>query len=127
MASYENSDRIAEIARKVIAENEKFHHLDDPNCRIAYQTADYAKINGQKIVYDDTERVKDKYKRFMPYDFVITFYWPNCEILSDEKLERLMYHELMHVGYDGESGYSIIPHDVEDFRDVIDHWGLDWL
>ena len=65
MASYENSDRIAEIARKVIAENEKFHHLDDPNCRIAYQTADYAKINGQKIVYDDTERVKDKYKRFI--------------------------------------------------------------
>ena len=62
----------------------------------------------------------------MPFDFVITFYWPNCENMTEEKLEMLMYHELRHVGF-GDGTFTIIPHDVEDFRDVIDRWGLDWI
>lgn len=127
MTTYEQSDRLSKIAAKVIAEYADLNHLGDPNCRIAYQTSDQAKKSGSKIVYADTERVKAKYKALMPYDFVITFYWPNCENLTEDKLEMLMYHELKHVGFDGDSSFTIIPHDVEDFRDVIDRWGVDWI
>ena len=127
MSSYTPSARLAALAAKVISGHPNLQHLDDENCRIAYQTADFAKKSGEKLVYADTERVKDKYKGLMPWDFVVTFYWPNCEILTDDRLEKLMYHELRHVGFNGDGTYSIIPHDVEDFRDVIDTWGLDWI
>ena len=127
MATYEKSERLAKIAAQVIEKYDKVKHLDDENCRIAYQTSDLAKKSGQKIIYADTERVKDKYKVLMPYDFVVTFYWPNCENLTEEKLEKLMYHELRHVGFAGDGTFTIIPHDVEDFRDVIDTWGIDWI
>ena len=127
MTTYEQSERLAKIAAKVIAEHDNLNHLDDPECRIAYQTSDQAKKSNGKIVYADTERVKDKYKALMPYDFVITFYWPNCENLTEDKLEKLMYHELRHVGFTGDGTFTIIPHDVEDFRDVLDKWGFDWI
>ena len=124
---YEPSNRLAQIASRVMATHEAVQHLDDPQCRIAYQTSDEAKHKGTRLVYADTERIKAKYKAWMPYDFLITFYWPNCEYLSDEKLEQLMYHELLHVGFFDDGTFVLLPHDIEDFRDVVDRWGLDWL
>lgn len=127
VTTYEQSERLSNMAAKVIADNDGLKHLSDPNCRIAYQTSNQAKKSNGKIIYADTERVKPKYKVFMPYDFVITFYWPNCENMTEEKLEKLMYHELKHVGFNGDCSFTIIPHDVEDFRDVVGRWGLDWI
>lgn len=127
MTTYKPSERLSRMAASLIGDNENLKHLDDPRCRIAYQTSDRAKKSGNKIIYADTERVKGKYKALMPYDFVITFYWPNCENLTEEKLEKLMYHELRHVGFDGDGKFTIIQHDVEDFREVIDRWGIDWI
>ena len=84
--AYEISERLAKVAAKVIAEHDDLKHLDDPDCRIAYQTSSQEKKNGAKTVYADTERVKDKLKSVLPFDFIITFYWPNCENLTEEKL-----------------------------------------
>lgn len=41
----------------------------------------------------------------------------------------LILHELLHVGIDvdgNEESYRIIPHDIEDFRLVLERYGLDW-
>ena len=128
MAEYWKDDDLKALGEKVIAVNEKLGHLNSPSCRIAYQYSSQEKKSNKKTTYADTERIKDKLKAFLPYDFIITFYQPNTAELDAETMERLMYHELCHVGYDEDSGaYSIIPHDVEDFRDVIEHWGLDWI
>ena len=127
MTKYEQSERLRQLAEKVIAENGCLQHLDDPRCRIAYQMSDQEKKSGQKTVFADTEKIKDKLKAFLPYDFVITFYEPNVANLTEEKMEHLMYHELRHVGFDEEVSFFIVPHDVEDFRDVIDTWGIDWI
>lgn len=40
-------------------------------------------------------------------------------------MEALIYHELLHIGIDGEK-YSVIPHDLEDFKAVIDRYGAHW-
>lgn len=128
MANYYINDTLRDIAEKLIRTEDKFEHLRDTGCRIAFQDSDQAKKSNGKVVFADTEKVKDKYKRFMPYDFVITFYTPNTDHLDDEHLMRLMFHELSHVGFDPEENmFSIIPHDVEDFRDVIERWGIDWI
>lgn len=128
MAEYFESDELRELADKVIDENQRFSHLKDKRCRIAFQYSSDAKHSGGKTVYADTEKVKDKYKKFMPYDFVITFYGGNTDGITEESMYKLMYHELNHVGFDpDDEKYSILPHDIEDFTDVVDKWGVRWM
>lgn len=128
MAEFQKSEILEEIAKKVINEYDIFTVLRDGKCRIAFQYAKGEKKSGGKVVFADTERVKDKFKEFMPYDFVITFYEGNTFHLGDVQMEHLMYHELKHVGYDPEDEkFTVIPHDLEDFKDVIDKWGVDWI
>ncbi len=126
MGRYEKSAELAQIAEKVITENAVFTPLMG-GCRIAYQTCENSKTGNGKVIYADTERVKDKLKALLPYDFIVTFY-ADGTALSDEIKERLMYHELRHIGFDAESErYYIVPHDLEDFKDVIEKWGVDWI
>lgn len=127
-ATYTQDEKLAKIAEKVIEENANLHHLKDERCRIAYQYSDDKKTSRGKIVFADTEKVKDKLKAMIPYDFVVTFYQPNTANLTDDKMEKLMYHELRHVGFDPAEGkFTIIPHEIEDFRDIVDSWGIDWI
>lgn len=127
MATYTKSSQLEQIAYELMITYDDLVHLDDEGCRIAYQYSDQEKKNRDVIVYADTETIKEKYKEFMPYDFIITFYEPNCDGLDDEHLRRLMYHELKHVGYEGDNKFRVIPHDLEDFRDCIGKWGIDWI
>ena len=128
MAVYTISTELEQIAKDVIAEMEDLKHLDDPGLRIAFQYSDQKKKNKDREVFADTETIKEKLKMFVHYDFLITFYEPNCIGLDEEHLKRLMYHELKHVGYDPEHRkFSIIPHDMEDFRDCVEKWGVNWI
>ena len=48
---------------------------------------------------------------------------------GDCEVHILLYHELLHVGVNERSGemvYVVNPHDVEDFRTIIDRYGIDW-
>lgn len=127
MAMYWSDANLAEMAREVIGEHEELAHLDDVDLKIAYQWCDQEKKAHGQMCFADVETVKEKYMAFMPYDFVITFYEPNCVALDDERMKRLMYHELNHVGWDGDGRKHIIPHNLEDFRECIDKWGIDWI
>lgn len=92
--------------------------------RIAYMRSDKAKKNGSKIVFADCEKLSDKISALTDIDFVITFY-ADADRLTMVGHRILMEHELKHVGWDGEHK-SIIPHDVDEFRYIIEKYGLDW-
>ena len=82
-----------------------------------------------KSVFGQCEKVPDKYKWSVPCDFTITIFEPNVERFTEEQMRILILHELMHVGVlkDGnEENYFIRPHDIEDFRTIIEKYGLDW-
>ena len=127
MANYTKSSELELIARQLMHEMDDLLYMDSDELRIAYQYSDQAKTNREFVVYADTELVKEKYREFMPYEFIITFYQPNCEKLDEEHLKRLMYHELKHVGWEGEGKYRVIPHNLEEFRECIEKWGVHWL
>ena len=127
MPNYTKSVQLEQIALELMNEFDDLAHLDDEGLRIAYQYSDQEKKNRDMIVHADTEVVKEKYREFMPYEFLITFYEPNCKDLDAEHLKRLMYHELKHVGFEGDSKFRVIPHNLEDFRECIDKWGVDWI
>ena len=54
---------------------------------------------------------------------------PNTERFTDDQLRILLLHELMHVGIEkdgNEEKYRIVPHDVEEFKAIIERYGVDW-
>jgi len=73
--------------------------------------------------------VSKRYKWCCEYDFFIVVYEPNIELFTDKQVEILLRHELHHVGIDFESNenkYYIVPHDVEEFWEIINNNGLRW-
>lgn len=123
------SDRYMEIGERI--REKKFPHLQ--GCRIAWLASDKAKMSKEKVIFAECKKF-DKEKLSWTadheYDFTITVYEPNCELYNfdDNKIAILLEHELMHVGYDIDTETcKIIPHDAEEFKEIIRQYGLDWV
>lgn len=126
----EPSSRYRKIAEELIRTEDAVAHLAGTGVRIAYLASDAAKKSRGRIVYGECERIPAKYRWAVPYDFAITVYEPNAALLGDDQLRTLMLHELMHVGAetdeDGRDRYYVVPHDVEDFSEIIGRYGTGW-
>lgn len=125
---YKESEKYKLIAEKVINEHDELAWI--PNCvNIAYCSSLKEKTRNGGDVYGECKKVEEVYKVFIPYDFIIIIYDQICFKMTDEQLEILLYHELLHVGInekDGKTEYKINPHDVEDFSVILRQYGLDW-
>ncbi len=127
---YTLNDEVRLLGESVIAEYEEFEHLHHPNapCRIAYMYSDKEKKHDGRRVYADTTKLSEMMKDLTGYHFVITFYGPSVDDLPEELLRILMYHELLHVGYEPATlKYWLNSHDVEDFECIITRYGIDWV
>lgn len=119
------STELRELGREVIAENKEFNHIS--GLKIRYLVSDKQRKRAGMTVFADTTKVSDKDKAVSGVDFIITFY-ADATVLRPDKQRLIMYHELRHVGYDAEKEKCyIIPHDVEDFRSIIEEKGIDWI
>lgn len=123
-------EEYAELAKKIIEEEELLSDIRDSEATIIYLGSDYAKTAKGKAVLGECEKVQSKNKWAIPCDFTITVYEPNCFGLSDEQMRTLLFHELLHVGIkkedDGTEKYFIRPHDYEDFKVITDRYGTEW-
>lgn len=121
--------KIESIANKLIQDQELLEYIRNSEVRIAYLVSDHALKKNGKSVFGQCEKIQEKYKWTIPYDFTITLFQPNIEHLTADQIEILVFHELLHVGIkegsDGEK-YKIIPHDLEDFDAIIRRYGIDW-
>ena len=123
--TYTQDEALTSLGHMVIAENDIFEHLG--GCRIAFLAADFVKQHHGGFKHADCEKVNPKWRALSGFDFVITFYATALD-KSPEVQYRIMKHELMHVGFDpGNGDRWLIHHDVEDFRDMIDEYGIDWV
>lgn len=122
---YEVSEELKEIAERVMDKRKDVMHLKDLEVRLIFLKCNKEIRRVKNVTYADTEKVKDKYKSIMNADFIITFYTAVTDDLSEEQMETLMWHELKHVGYDGDRCW-IIPHDTQDFRTILIECGVDW-
>ena len=123
------SKEYAELAEEVINEHEDLQWIKDAGISIGYLGSDKEKKSKQRAVLGECIKVKDLYKAYIPHDFLIVIYEPNTQELTEEQLKILLYHELLHVGMNDsgtETRYVVNPHDVEDFRAVLDRYGMDW-
>ncbi len=125
----QTSKKYERLANKVISSVDALHFIKDCGIKIAYLTSTEEKKSNKKIVYADCRKVDEIYSPWCKYDFIITFYTTNCVMLDNNQLKILAYHELLHVGIDEKTTdvkYVTVPHDIEDFTDIVDKFGLHW-
>ena len=124
-------ERWREIAEGLVEREPRLAHVAGSEARIAYLSSDAEKKSRGRPVYGTCEKVPAKWQWSRPYDFAITVFEPNVAGLDERRLERLIYHELLHIGIDldgeGRERYSVVPHDVEDFREMVERFGVDWI
>lgn len=119
------NEEYTEIMEEVLEENPELEILRYADINIIVLSSTHSKKSKGKKVLGQCEKVQDKYKWGIPCDFTITFFEPNIIGMTYEQLKMLMFHELLHIGID-EDKYFIKPHDLEDFKLIIDKFGTDW-
>lgn len=125
----EINDKYQKIAIKLINSESELLYIKNSQVKIVFLESDLEKKKDRKTVFADCEKIQDKYKWAIPYDFAITVYNKNTIEFSEKQMEILIFHELLHVGIDyGENGevYFCNPHDIEDFEIIIKRFGLNW-
>ena len=119
------SEEYQQIADELIQTREELAYIREADVSIICLASDCEKKNGKKVIYGQCEKIPDKYKWGIPADFTITIFDPNVFGFTEEQLRILILHELYHVGIDGARLY-IEPHDCEDFRAIIEEFGVGW-
>lgn len=129
METREINETYAEIGNSLIQEDEALEYLRDSQVTILYLSSDREKKSKGRIVGAECEKVPDKWKWSVPCDFTITVFEPNVERFTDEQMRILLLHELLHVGIErdgNEESYFTRPHDIEDFRVILERYGMEW-
>lgn len=120
------SDYYTKLAKQVLDENEELNYISELGITIIYLVSDQEKKSKGKVVLGQCEKVADKYKWGIPCDFTITLFDPNLRYLTEEQIKRVLFHELLHVGINKNGSLYVKPHDLEDFKLIIDKFGTDW-
>lgn len=127
------SDKWTEIGQSALNEfaDEKFKHIIEFGISIGYVTSEESpETNGVKKLAECIPVKKDHQRQFNPHDYLIKVYEPNVAYMNDIQKRILMEHELMHIkcyeNSDGDLKISTNTHDVQDFKDIIEKYGMDW-
>ena len=115
-----------EIAIDLINNRPELEPLKHSNTTITYLTSEYEKKAKGNLVLGLTEKVPTKNKWAITSDFTITIYLENIKHFTPEQERVLMLHELLHIGVAEDGKAYIKPHDLEDFRTIIDEYGAYW-
>lgn len=126
---YEFSPEYEELGRAVIDALPELWFIRDAEIRIGFLKSWKEKKTGRRLVYGECIKPPELYQDLLGYDFFIVIYEVNAVALTLNQKKILMWHELLHVGIDDESGepkYVINPHDREEFNSIISRAGLRW-
>lgn len=122
---YEVSEDLRLLGEKVITGMPEMAFILAYDIRVGYVVSQEQKKKDGKTIAADCRKVTGPYKAYLPFDFVVTFYWPNMSYMTENQQKVLMFHELQHIGI-GPKGLRLEPHDVEDFMNILTRYGLRW-
>jgi hypothetical protein len=113
------------IALKLIDKFPEFDFIKDMGIKIGFVQSYENKSKDGKATLGSCQKLNEVFKAYLPYDFIITIYKNNAYYLNSNQYKLLIYHELKHISI-GMKGLTIRPHNVEDFKDILKAFGLDW-
>ncbi len=123
---YWHSDEWEQLGCEVLNDRPDLQWIRTRGFQICFLASDKEKKSSGQAVFAECIRVPEIYQALTMYDFLIVIYLPNIADLNTEQKRILMYHELLHIGIDGNGSAKIVPHDIEDFRTIIEKYGIDW-
>jgi hypothetical protein len=104
--------------------------IDAQRIKLIFLESTKEKKSSHGIIHADCEKIADSKRWAIDADFVITVYKPNVLNFSKEQMLILILHELMHVGLEltekGDLKKYIVPHSIQDFRYILEKYGLNW-
>lgn len=122
---YAISARYNELAEEII--REKRPDILNAGVSVCFLSSMKQKKKGKThIVLGECKKVSPLQKIFCPFDFLIIIYELNCEGLTEDQMKILIWHELLHIGIDENGDHYIVPHDIEEFFDIIKEHGMRW-
>jgi len=123
---YEVADDLRELGERIIkAKPEELHVIHDCDVKIGYVRSYERKQSKGMTVNADCRKLNGPVTAYLPFDFIVTFYEPNMDYMTDNQRKILMLHELRHIGL-GPQGLRIEPHSIEDFKDILHRFGIEW-
>ena len=134
-----DSRRISEVYEKIgtdlIETEESLAKIRESNVKIIYLVSGHKKVSSGQVVFGQCEKIAEKYKWGIPCDFTVTIFESNVidARFTDEQIRALIHQELLHIGIEQEQtllgteeSYSIVPHDLADFRLILEKYGVNW-
>jgi predicted metallopeptidase len=112
--------QIGPLADKLIQSVGCLEHLKKFRIRFLFSN-ETIKSNG-KDAWGKASKFSDKDRFLHPYHFLIIIsenFWKRHE----DKREPLLFHELLHCGENESGKPTIIPHDLEEFGEVVKRYG----
>lgn len=126
---YETYKPYENLGIRVMSSEPSLRWLLDADVRIGFLRSFKVKKASGKEVLGECILVNKLYEPFCPYDFLIVIYAESVAGLTDDQMYMLMHHELLHVGVqekNGEMKYRVVPHDIEDFEEILSRYGVHW-
>ena len=125
LIKFEIAPDLAALGQAVLNHFSEFDFVRNAGVRIGYIKSYTNKNSNGKSILAECRIIKGVYTAYLPYDFIITFFWPSIHAMTDNQIKLIMLHELKHIGLN-HKGYYLVPHDIEDFSDILSKYGLAW-
>lgn len=115
------------IAQALVKKFDEISHVVVNNILFVEDQVSTKKKAG-KTIFAQISKVPEKWDDIIyqitgrHFDHMMEIYKINIFQMSQEQVFALIYHELRHIGADGE----IKGHDIEDWTNMIEKLGADW-
>jgi len=115
------------IARQLIEKYKELRHIPVDSILFVEDTESKKKKNGS-IVYAQIGLIPEKWNDIIYqmtgkyFGFMMEIFKINTSIMSREQIVALIYHELRHIGLEGE----MVSHEIEDWLNMVEKLGVNW-
>ena len=92
------SKKYEEIGMRLIQTRPELAELYHSSAQIVFIESDKPKRSKGRVVYGECEKVSAKNQWAIGADFVVAIYTPNVNYMTEDQIEILILHELMHAG-----------------------------
>jgi predicted metallopeptidase len=111
-----------DVTKQVIAGFDRFKHINPDEILIIYKCSEKSRDAA------NVRKFPKLYSVLAPGKKILLVIWrPNWESTNLPKKIALIYHELIHIGFDEKkTDYKMVRHDVEDFKELISRLGFNY-
>jgi len=121
MPEYEHDEKSTKWCRLLVKRHPEFKHIKPEDIVVVRD------VSSQNSHFYAATRLVPK--QFWPLvNFRILIQTNDCNYAPLPKNAKIlvMHHELRHVGVNSKGGYKMVRHDVEDFREYLEKYGIGW-